>query len=244
MWKPTEQTMARICVSLVVLVVLALTCGLAVTKLNAARAEADTATSTNNLRQMVLAVNNVSCCTAAGVIPPAYGVFPGVEGKASFFFHLLPYIEQFDLYKEPKDALVKTYVVPLDRRNKGKDATISYASNATLLGINPNESPCLPASFGGRTSSIIVVMERSGLDGAHKWNNDKNYLGKPGTPPPFPQIGVEPAKYKDGSPQGFTEAGCKVGLGDGSVRTVGPKSPNGWKWACNPRDENKQPADW
>src|SRR5581483_7643760 len=124
MWKPTEQTVSRIGVSLIVLVVLVLTCGVAVCKLNAARADADTATSKENLKQMVLAVNNIASNSTGGDIPPAYGVFPPeVEKKASFFYHLLPFIEQADLFKEPKDAPVKTYIAPLDTRNKGKDAT-------------------------------------------------------------------------------------------------------------------------
>ena len=92
--------------------------------------------------------------------------------------------------------------------------------------------------------NTICIMERSGLDGAHKWTNANNVLGAPGNPPPFPQIGVAPAAYADTSPQGFTSSGCVVGMGDGSARVITNMQQNAWKWACDPANKSQVPADW
>jgi hypothetical protein len=220
----------------------ALMIGLVITGLAKARHAAERSQSAHNLKQMTLALNNVATNTVSGNIPPAYGQFPiGSDRSASFFEHLLPYIEQAGLYgrRNPEDS-VKTYIAPVDPRNHGMDGTISYGSNATVL----TGQPRFPNSFGGRSATIICIMERSGLDGAHKWSNQSNYLGAPGTPPPFPQIGVDPSAYLDGSPQGFVSAGCLVGLADGSVRLVTKTQTNGWNWACDPALTGPQPSNW
>ena len=195
--------------------------------------------SMNNVKQMGLAVNNVASMTATGEIPPSYGDFPSVNPRSgSYFYHLLPYIEYGHLYNSPSDLPVKTYITQTDTRNPGINATISYCSNGTLLSGKPH----FPTSFGGRTSSIICVMERSGMDGAHKWTTRNSYLGAPGSPPPFPEIGIDPGKYADGSPQGFTSAGCIVGFGDGSARLITNNENTSWKSFCDPN--GPPPLGW
>jgi hypothetical protein len=236
----------KVGVSLVVLAVLVVAGGVGVAAVNAARFADEAATSKKNLELMGKGMHNCAANTPSkGYIPPSYGEFPPEsKKKESFFYHLLPYVQEKDLYEKPKDAPVKTYIAPLDKRNAGKDATISYASNALLLGVE-RHTPRLPNSFYGRTAGVIVVMECSGLDDKHKWNNNKNYLGKNDTAPPFPQIDVDPKKYEDGSPQGFNAQGCQVMLGDGSARFISPKmKPATWKWACSPEDTAPQPSDF
>lgn len=195
-----------------------------------------------NLKQMALATANVAGQTKTGEIPPAYGEFPEGSGKTgAFFYHLLPYIEQTNLYAAPRDAPVPTYFTRTDRRNPGTDSTISYASNGTWL----NGRQPFPKSLNERLSGLILVMERSGLDGAHKWTNTNNYLGTPGAPPPMPQFGAWSSAYLDGSPQSFTSHGCCVGMADGSARVVNQASAiAGWSWACDPSDTRNQPSGW
>jgi hypothetical protein len=209
--------------------------------------KADNEKSLNNAKQITLALRNMAGNSPNGDIPPAWGNFPpGAGGPSkSFFFYMLPYIGEQQLYNNPKDAPVKTYIAPTDVRNPGNNATISYAANGVLLGIAP-PTPHFPASFSGRVDGIIVVMERSGLNGAHKWNASTNTttLGKPGSLPPFPQFGAEPSAYQDDSPQAFTSAGCVVGLGDGSARNITDNMGVAWKWACNPQDWGPPPAGW
>ena len=154
---------------------------------------------------------------------------------------MLPFIEEHGLYQSKADLPVRNYILRYDPRNPGTDSTISYCTNGTLLS---QSQPRLPGSFGGRTSNIVVVMERSGMDGAHKWTNSNNVLGTPGNPPPFPQFGVSPAEYLESSPQGFTWDRCVIGLGDGSARTITTSQKNGWPWACDPADKSQPPSDW
>ena len=218
---------------------------LAVAKMREAEARAQ---SQNNLMQMGIAMNNIaSNSPAQAYIPPASGKFPSAsENDDSFFFHLLPYMEGQGLYRgfaRQSNLPVKTYCVHADRRNPGTDSTISYASNATFLGVNPPTPPRLP-QWNGRASGLIIVMERSGLDGAHRWDNNKNsWLGQQNSPPPLPQFGAAPSAYQDGSPQAFTSAGCMVLLGDGTVRPIESKiAPAVWNSLCDP--SASAPPDW
>ena len=129
---------------------------------------------------MVLAINNIAGNTTKGFIPPSYGPFPvGATTDSSFFVSLLPYIEQNNLYtdyvsgKAAGTSPIKTYTAPSDPYNPGSNGAISYGSNATLLTVSGQ--PLFPSSFGGRTSSMMLVFERTAKSGA-TWSNDKSYL--------------------------------------------------------------------
>jgi hypothetical protein len=226
--------------------ILGLLTGQAITFVAKVHEAADRTQSMNNLKQMTIAMNNIASNTTTNDIPPAYGAFPvGSSQSRSFFTHLLPYIipsVPYGFYDTNSQMSfpVQTYIAAADSRNPQTNSTISYCSNATVL----NGHPRLPGSFNGRIATIICVMERSGLDGAHTWSNQNSYLGAPGTSPPFPQIGVDPAAYLDGSPQAFVSAGCLVGFGDASVRLVTKTQSNGWNWACDPALTGPTPSDW
>jgi hypothetical protein len=190
----------------------------------------------------------LSCSDSyAGALPPSNGPYPAPQGPSgSFFFHMLPYIEQANLYNmvqagQPMpDTPVNTYIAPADPRNPNLNSTISYCTNGTVFMNNPR----MPQSFPNGTSCSICVMERSGMDGTHKWTNTNNVLGSPGNTPSFPQIGADPSAYQDGSPQAFTSAGCGVLLADGSVRFITTKQQTAWKYACDPTKPSNPPPDW
>jgi Protein of unknown function (DUF1559) len=240
--EPPRTLFSTVLVGLVVGALVMLACGLLLPAVSRVRGPAMRLQSLNNLKQMGIALMNIAENTKTGSIPPAYGPFPpGQSQPASFFQHLLPYIEYNSMYSTPTDAPVKPYIAPADPFNPGTNSTISYCTNATLL----SGQPCYPALFNGRSSaSLICVMERSGLNGAHKWTNDNNSLGSPGAPPLFPQLDTAPATYLDGCPQGFSSSGCQVALGDGSARSVTKKQWKAWNWACDPADQSPAPADW
>src|SRR5262249_6239956 len=55
--------------------------------------------SANNLKQMGLAVANLAG-PFFGKIPPGFGTFPSTSGtQRTWFYHILPFIEQDHLYK-------------------------------------------------------------------------------------------------------------------------------------------------
>jgi hypothetical protein len=218
--------------------------GLLIPAVAKVREAAARAQSQNNLHQIGIAM--LSCSDSnLGALPPANGTYPpGGQKSGSFFYHLLPYLAQGNLYlvDPPPEVAVKTYVAPADARNPGTNGTISYCTNGTVF----TNSPRFPQSFMFHgTANVICVMERSGMDGAHKWNNTNNVLGTPGSPPPFPQFGADPPAYLEGSPHALNGHTCQVLLGDGSARAIAKTQPAGWKWACDPADPQvNPPPDW
>jgi hypothetical protein len=206
---------------------------LSIAALVRARLAAEREQSASNLMKMGRGVQLAASATGTDEIPPAFGPFPASDPAArndSFFRHLLPYVEQLAPDFEPAVMPVPTYIAPLDVRNPRTNATISYASNGTLL----TGGPRLPAAGGPGTSGLILVMERSGLGGAHTTVSANSSLGTPAKPPPFPQIGADPKDWADGSPQGFHPSGCLTLFGDGSARLITSDFQRKWKAACDP----------
>jgi prepilin-type N-terminal cleavage/methylation domain-containing protein len=91
---------------LVVIAIIAILIGLVLAAVMQVREAALRAESSNNLRQIGLAIHQ--CQDLYGTLPPGYGFFPGgpwdvtytggVTGLGNPFFHLLPLIEQANLY--------------------------------------------------------------------------------------------------------------------------------------------------
>ncbi len=201
--------------------------------------------SLNNCKQMCLAVNNVASNTTTGDIPPSYGPFPQGKENRSFFLSLLPYIEASQLFNNAasmSNTPVKSYIAPADPNNPGISGLISYGSNANLLTIGGN--PTLPDSFCGRTSSTIVVFERTAKCGA-TWTNTKSYLiDSYGSS--SPEFGGASSWSGFGSrATALNSKGCVVGMGDGGSRIVTQSNANAaWAWAMNPKDSAAQPPGW
>ncbi len=260
---------------LVVIAIIAILIGLLIPAVQKVREAAARAQSLNNCKQMTLAVNNVASNTSTGDIPPAYGPFPaGTASTAyqSFFQSLMPYIEQQNLYNNQGTgtAPVKTYIAPSDPNNPGTSGLISYASNGVLLNANNQIATAparLPASFFGRTSSTIVVCERT----AKNWGTwqmlplasatatsspsaanfllDTNATTVSGASNSSPEFGA-PASWQAkvgpfAQATALSSAGCIVGMGDGSSRIVTTGNASAaWGWAINPQSTLAQPAGW
>jgi prepilin-type N-terminal cleavage/methylation domain-containing protein len=173
---------------LVVIAIIAILIGLLLPAVQKVREAAARTQSINNSKQMVLAVNNIAGNTSTGNVPPAYGLFPfnGTTGAAqTFFVSIMPFIEQGNLINTTTGGLVntttpvKTFIAPGDPYNPGTSTLCSYAANGTVLGwagssagtaagtgLTPANGsntiqPRFPNSFGGRTSGMIVVAERT-----------------------------------------------------------------------------------
>jgi len=156
--------------------------------------------STNNLKQMSLALANHTALYA-GKCPPGLGTYPSSKGAAvqTFFFWLLPGIEMtdrnFGVYSSetvPLNAItqewsIKTYQAPLDYTNPGTDARLSYAVNGRVFGgyTGPSGSATAgskafyPGTFDQKgTANTIVVMERfaqpDGVTNRYWFNSETN----------------------------------------------------------------------
>lgn len=173
---------------LVVIAIIAILIGLLIPAVQKVRESAARTQSINNCKQMCLAVNNIASTSTNGNIPPACGYFPPYTPPTTtglttvgqtFFVSLLPYIEQNNMITGTNATTglavlapnayalpIKTYIAPADPFNPGTDSRISYACNSVLLNPMPrpagtNAAPRLPASFGDRTSQVILVFEHS-----------------------------------------------------------------------------------
>jgi hypothetical protein len=90
-----------------VIAIIGILVGLLAVGIQHARESAAQTTSANNLRQLGLAVHQ--CHDSRRVLPPGFGYFPGgpknpslrggTAGHGNVFFHLLPFLEQDNLYR-------------------------------------------------------------------------------------------------------------------------------------------------
>jgi type II secretory pathway pseudopilin PulG len=103
---------------LVVIAIIAILIGLLVPAVQKVREAAARTQCGNNMRQFGLAIHN--CNDSAGKIPPALGFFPNKppsfpQPNLAFgvgTFHLLPYIEQDNLYKSSLGLVVQLGMAP------------------------------------------------------------------------------------------------------------------------------------
>jgi len=242
---------------LVVIAIIAILIGLLLPAVQKVRDAAARAQSQNNLKQMGLAVHNIAS-TYNGQLPPSAGSFPNGSAVNSFFFvHILPYIEQANLYNlitsngtaapsVVNTTPIKTYIAPADPTNSTSSAGLcSYASNFQVFG---NNGAALPATFLDGTSNTMIVLEHyatcSGV--STNWgfqsSTGVNYIS-PSVG--LPQINVKPASATITLAQGCSTAACMVGMGDGSVRAVtSGVSSTSWYAAGTPQSGDLFDSTW
>jgi prepilin-type processing-associated H-X9-DG protein len=139
----------------------------------------------NNLKQIIIAMHNMN--DTYNRLPPLAGPFPPpTVDHGTFFFHVLPFVEQDNVWKESadeagihsawnngiygKDLYVPYYLCPADRtgtpdhRYQGWLATSNYAANFLVFGdpgsYSMNGSPRVPGSFPDGLSTTLAFAER------------------------------------------------------------------------------------
>ena len=260
---------------LVVIAIIAVLIGLLLPAVQKVRQAAARTQSANNLKQMGLGLLNLAD-VYRGALPPADGVWPWFGGgnvPATLFFHLLPYIEQDNLYRQyqaaPQTALtpVKTFLAQGDPTTTGDEPVTSYASNHLLFEA---PGPRLPGSIPDGTSNTITLIERysrgyasppGGTPIVHTWPQ-VGYTTPPPViisgytwicpygPPTWPARAVvqpnpAPTDAYEGNPQAFSASSALVSLADGSVRPVSSSiSSLTLYYALKPNDGQPMPSDW
>ena len=260
---------------LVVIAIIAVLIGLLLPAVQKVREAAARTQSANNLKQIGIGLHHLAD-TTGGAWPPSDGTwryFANGTVPATLFFHILPYIEQDNLYRQyqaaPQTALlpVKTFFAPGDRTTDGRESVTCYASNHLLFEA---PGPRLPVSIPDGMSNTIMVIERysrgyvsppGGTPVVHTWSR-VGYTTPPpliisgytwicpAGPPTYPAtvvVQTSPAE-KDAQeplPQSFFAGGALAVLADGSVRSVTSSvSPLTLFYALKPDDGQPMPSDW
>ncbi len=169
---------------LVVIAIIAILIGLLLPAVQKVREAAARIQSTNNLKQMGLALHNMN--DVSGVLPLPEGAYPragaGVGPSkpmvGTVFYHMLPFIEQDNVYKQMAinhpdswwcGYSIKTYVGPNDPSappsgrpdtTNPRDGT-SYAPNESVFDYGLNITP----SFRNGNVSPVASIPRTFLDG-------------------------------------------------------------------------------
>jgi len=177
---------------LVVIAIIAILIGLLLPAVQKVREAASRMTCANNLKQMSLGTMNAAD-TNAGNLPPSIGLYPSNGSPApgnsdgGIFLHILPYIEQNNLYKAAfvnpdvsdrngglgtysqwtapiQNSHVKTYRCPSDYTFNDVGGRTSYAANGQVFrhnyqwgGIGLSK---YPASIPDGTSNTIFYTEK------------------------------------------------------------------------------------
>jgi type II secretory pathway pseudopilin PulG len=250
---------------LVVLAILAMLLGLLLPAVARVRSAAGRAQSTNNLKQLALALHGVN--DTYRKLPPVVGNFPAQthDKRGTLFFHILPYLEQNAIYRLAQgDVTVNgTYAfripsyespedksAPPDGLYKGFLATTSYAANWMVFRHEDGGTASIPRTFRDGTSNTMVFAERYqmchgnpcawGYSSLYYWAPMFAYYSKGKFQHMPSQDQCDPAL-----PQSFASGGIHVALGDGSVRSVQDQiSPQTWWYATDPSDGMVLGPDW
>ena len=211
---------------LVVIAIIAVLIGLLLPAVQKVRAAAARAQSSNNLHQLGIGLHNTAA-NNNNLVPPGNGSFNGFS--ATIFVHLMPAMEQDNLYNRIKSggatAPVKYLFAPLDSTATGNDSNTSYCANANLF---VSTVGTMPACFGTKGSSnTVTFFERAattnGIYTGSGCVQDGNVIGLP-TP--------------------FSSADVQAGLGDGSVKMFNPSQKDAFAWGCRALDSSPPPSNW
>jgi prepilin-type N-terminal cleavage/methylation domain-containing protein/prepilin-type processing-associated H-X9-DG protein len=175
---------------LVVIAIIAILIGLLLPAVQKVREAANRAQCENNLKQIALA--SVDCADAhQSLLPPGIGLYPSRipmpnNGYGSVFFHILPYLEGDNIYKNSlqgegrnggyiaydswsarRFAVPKTYLCPSDPTQNTQAVNIgtSYGYNGNVFGAAfaygwGQGSYRFPASIQDGTSNTIFFMDK------------------------------------------------------------------------------------
>jgi len=169
---------------LVVIAIIGVLMGLMLPAIQKVRQTAARMQSVNNLRNMGLGFINLSTATKSGNLPPAYphalyanADFANLKYQSlhSAFVHLLPYIEQENLYKSyitnnpPANLAVSVFVSSLDNTQDPTTSSklVSYGLNALVFGAgNPQSGlvnyPTVTSTMGVAPYTLNATTYKTG----------------------------------------------------------------------------------
>ncbi|WP_020468141.1 DUF1559 family PulG-like putative transporter [Zavarzinella formosa] len=200
------------------------------------RTAAGRAKSSNNLKQLALAVHNYH--DVNGISPSAAICDKKGKPLLSWRVSILPYIEQDQLYKQFKldepwdsdnnkkliDKIPPVYVLPYQEQpKKGETSYLAFVGNGALF---DNVQGFKLTQIPDGTSNTILFVESSK---SVPWTKPEDIEYDPKKP-------VLPFLL-------FEKDVCQVSFADGSVRAISKKVEDKiWHWLIQPNDGNVIPA--
>jgi prepilin-type N-terminal cleavage/methylation domain-containing protein len=253
---------------LVVIAIIAILIGLLLPAVQKVREAAARMQSSNNIKQVVLGLHSAAS-NYNDQMPPAEGGYPTptAQPNTTLFVHVLPYIEQENLYRlglaQWQVTPVKTFQGPSDVTVVPNAAVTSYSSNFLAFG---RAGANLKSTFVDGTSNTIAIFERY----ARSTTNPQRLYSAMGvtavantaTAPFTPEAGqtylssiltaTQPVQIRpavnaalETSAQGLSSGILLVGLADGSVRGVNQSvTPQTWHWAMTPNGGEVLGSNW
>lgn len=255
---PTRRRGFTLVQLLFIIALLLFLLGLLVSGVGQVRQAADRTRSLNNIKQLAFACHSYNDTFQR--LPPTVGKAGDTIGTCHF--HLLPFVEQDNLFRRGEGSVWKNgvngVVIPwfLDGRDKSGDpdhkfrdwlATTNFAANWLAFKTGQNR---IPATFVDGTSNTLIFAERYqvcngtptawGYAALYTWAPMFGYYNQGKFQSAPRQDECDPTL-----PQSIDPAGITVALGDGSSRTVSPSiSPETWWYASDPADGMALGADW
>lgn len=255
--------------TLVVLLMASLGTVVLVPMLHYLRERAFNEETANRIKALVVAVH--SCNDVHKYLPPAYDAFASIREPASIHVHLTPFLDQdssvaFHCPWDPTLDIgerVQKYAANL---RAFSDAGVNLghgkpAASVPLAAVMPGKAKLTGTIIDGTSNTIAFVTKFAVC--AHGGSQfDANPISpfaaffgeKPATKLAHPSdpdaaFQLAPREFEcRASPlmgQSFSRDGIKVGMFDGSVRTVSPRvSPTTWNAAVQPNDSIPLSSDW
>ena len=206
--------------------------------------------SQNNLRMLGLAVHNLH--DVYGKLPPMIGKVGNGEGPVHF--HMLPYIEQDNVYRQAGGAswkngtyghVIPIYVDPADtsappgNQYQGWLATTNYAGNWLMF---QKGDKSLANIVDGTSNTLMFTTRYQMCNGTPTgWGYPEFYTWAPMFAfysTAKPQLNPTQEACNPDLPQSIGNT-LLIGMADGSVQVCNPAvSPRTWRHLCDPADGN------
>jgi prepilin-type N-terminal cleavage/methylation domain-containing protein len=223
---------------LVVIAIIAILIGLLLPAVQKVREAAARIQSMNNLKQMMLAAHNAH--GTYNYFPPAGGYYPhfGARcGYGSFFFHLLPFIEQRNLYKTSLGPspypLAGSGYKPILYSGDEQVSAVGLGPDLMKIYVNPSDPSYPPGGLDGQGAGVMSYGVNA--QAFPQYYGGGNYVTV-FYPPPAHLLTSMPASFPDGTSNTIAVAeknaicGCNVPDTNGYSLVIGNEWSYGPVW--------------
>lgn len=217
---------------LVVIAIIAILIGLLLPAVQKVREAAGKLQCTNNMKQIGLASAN--CVASIGYLPYFYGWFPGQNqnpvangGWGTLYFHLLPYMEQGNLYNSAMTNQPNFDMVSNGQASPGSyfsgEANLGQANFVGAVAVKSYICPSDPTAPSGNLYNQPQVGSYTDVQALWAIGN---YAGNYAV---FGQMGQQPSQWLNGTSNTVVHAE-RISVCDGTKGATGVLRACLWDW--------------